>query len=237
MIYIQGAVFKPGVYQVEGRPDLMQMLVLAGGLQPNHGSTAYIIRRVKVPAGEIKAQEAAFKEEAKEQAQNPTAEAEKGDRPKLNDAEWLSRQYTLIKLNINGLFKGRFDQNMFLEPGDIVNIMPTDFFFVSGQVKAPGSFQLKDGTTLRQAIALAQSFTPTASPGKGIIFRENPETGQRLELPVDMDAVMKGKKDDVIIFPNDIIVVPASGFKTFAVPALQTATFSILTTLLLRVFY
>jgi hypothetical protein len=48
---------------------------------------------------------------------------------------------------------------------------------------------------------------------------------------------MSGKKDDMVIFPNDIVVVPTSGFKAVAIPALQTATFSVLTTKLLRVFY
>jgi polysaccharide export outer membrane protein len=241
MIYIQGAVGRPGVYQMEGRPNLLQLIVLAGGLSQNFGSTAFIIRRVKIPEAERRAAEASIREQnaqPQEAKADPSAtDPSDPDRPRLTDAEWLARQYTLIKLNINGLFKGRFDQNMFLEPGDVVTIPPTDLFFMTGQFKAPGSFPLKEGTSLRQAVALAQGFTPTASPGKSIIFRENPETGQRLELHVDLGEIMNGKKEDMLVYPNDVIVVPTSGFKTFAIPALQTATFSILTTLLLRVFF
>ncbi|MBX3279260.1 MAG: polysaccharide biosynthesis/export family protein [Acidobacteria bacterium] len=238
MIYIQGAVGRPGVYQMEGRPNLLQLIVLAGGLSQNFGSTAFIIRRVKIPDAERRAQEASLKEQnAQPQEAKTDASDADPDRPRLTDAEWLARQYTLIKLNINGLFKGRFDQNMFLEPGDVVTIPPTDLFFMTGQLKAPGSFPLKEGTSLRQAVALAQGFTPTASPGKSIIFRENPETGKRLELNVDLGEIMSGKKEDMLVYPNDVIVVPASGFKTFAIPAIQTATFSVLTTLLLRVFF
>lgn len=238
MIYIQGAVGRPGVYQMEGRPNLLQLIVLAGGLSQNFGSTAFIIRRVKIPDAERRAVEASLREQnAQPQEAKTDASDADPDRPRLTDAEWLARQYTLIKLNINGLFKGRFDQNMFLEPGDVVTIPPTDLFFMTGQFKAPGSFPLKEGTSLRQAVALAQGFTPTASPGKSIIFRENPETGQRLELHIDLGEIMNGKKEDMLVYPNDVIVVPASGFKTFAIPALQTATFSVLTTLLLRVFF
>lgn len=256
MIWIQGAVGRPGVYQMEGNPDLLQLIVLAGGLQQNYGSTAYIIRRVKLNDEERRAQEAVLKEEKKEESQQASQQAssqgstqgstqasshasgdQSSDEPRLKDSELLARQYTLIKLNINGLMKGNFEQNMFLKPGDIVTIPPTDMFFVTGQVKAPGSFQLKDGTSLRQAIALAQGFTPTASPGKGIIFRENPETGKRLELKVDLGAVMSGKQDDMLIYPNDVIVVPQSGLKAVAMPALNLATISVLSTLLLRVFY
>ena len=232
-IYIQGAVNKPGVYQIDGRPHMLQLLVMAGGLLPNYGSTAFIIRRVKVAEEDIKAHEASLK--AQTERQGDEQNGAPSDQPKLQDAEWLSKQYTLIKLNINGLFKGRFDQNMFLQPGDIVNIPATETFFVAGQVKAPGSFQLKEGTSLRQAIALAQGFTQTSSPGKGLIFRENPETGKRLEMQVDMGAVMAGKQEDMSIYPNDVIVVPPSGFKTWTLPLIQGAISSILPFLLIKV--
>jgi polysaccharide export outer membrane protein len=231
-IYIQGAVNKPGVYQIDGRPHMLQLLVMAGGLLPNYGSTAFIIRRVKVSEEDIKAHETSLK--AQNQQQGDEQNGAPSDQPKLQDAEWLSKQYTLIKLNINGLFKGRFDQNMFLQPGDIVNIPTTETFFVSGQVKAPGSFQLKEGTSLRQAIALAQGFTQTSSPGKGLIFRENPETGKRLELQVDMGAIMAGKQEDMIIYPNDVLVVPASGFRTWTVPMIQAALASVLQIALIK---
>jgi polysaccharide export outer membrane protein len=231
-IYIQGAVNKPGVYQIDGRPHMLQLLVMAGGLLPNYGSTAFIIRRVKVSEEDIKAHEASLK--AQNQRQGDEQNGAPSDQPKLQDAEWLSKQYTLIKLNINGLFKGRFDQNMFLQPGDIVNIPSTETFFVSGQVKAPGSFPLKEGTSLRMAIALAQGFTNTSSPGKGIIFRENPETGKRVDLQVDMGAVMAGKQEDMMIYPNDVLVVPGSGFKTWTVPLIQASLASVLQIALIK---
>ena len=237
-IYIQGAVYKPGVYQMDGRANLLQLLVMAGGLMPNHASSAFVIRRIKVDAEQVKAQEAALKVEnaqARElEKRGQKAGEEAADNPKLQDAEWLSKQYTLLKLNINGLFKGRFDQNMILEPGDIINIPLTEMFYVSGQVKAPGSFQLKDGTTVRQAVALAQGFTPTASPGKAMIFREHPETGKRMDVPVDLSEIQKGKAPDVVMYPNDVLVVPDSKFKVWTLPLIQIATTSVITALLLN---
>jgi protein involved in polysaccharide export with SLBB domain/O-antigen ligase len=258
-IYLQGAIARPGVYQIDGRPHLLQAIVQAGGLLPNHGTTAWIIRRVKVSDEDKKAHEAALSaanEKAREAemnkpkndekaAEQPAADkaagatapeadktGENSDDPKLIEAEWLSKQYTLVKLNINGLFKGNFEQNMFLRPGDIITVPSTDLYFVSGQVKAPGSFALKDGTTLRQALALSQGFTSTASPGKGIIFRENPETGKRTEIPVDMGKVMSGKSQDVDIYANDIVLIPNSSFKQVALPLINMAVYSVLTALL-----
>src|SRR5262245_28342338 len=45
--FIQGAVNRPGAYQIEGRPSLLTLITVAGGLTENHGSTAFIIREPK----------------------------------------------------------------------------------------------------------------------------------------------------------------------------------------------
>src|SRR5215471_1349337 len=49
--FIQGAVRSPGVFQIEGRPSLLTLITLAGGLAENHGSVSFIIRRVKQQPG------------------------------------------------------------------------------------------------------------------------------------------------------------------------------------------
>jgi protein involved in polysaccharide export with SLBB domain len=230
MIYLQGAVNRPGVYSAEGKPDLLQLIAIGGGLLPNHSSTAFVIRRNKLTVEDIKAREAELKQEAADVAADP-------DQPRLKDAQWLAKQYTMVRLKIAGLYKGNFDQNMYLEPNDIVTIPPTDLFFVSGAVKAPGSFQLKDGTTFRQAIALSQGMIPQANPGGTIIFRENPETGKRLELRVDAGKIMSGKEEDIPIYPNDVIIVPNSKWKTVVYPLANIMAYSIITTVMMQAFY
>jgi len=201
--FIQGAVSGSGVYQIEGRPTLLELITLAGGLAHNHGSTAFIIRRNRNAQVDAVALEKAG-EESPEQA-----------------AARAASMFTLVKANISGLLKGNFDQNMFLEPGDIVNIPQTDLFFVAGDVKAPGSFPLREGTTLRQAISLAQGVNITASAGRGIIFRENTINGQREEIPVDIGQVMNGRGADHPLRPNDIILVPNSRMKKLAAPLIN----------------
>ncbi|HSF23103.1 MAG TPA: polysaccharide biosynthesis/export family protein, partial [Blastocatellia bacterium] len=109
--FIQGAVRSPGVFQIEGKPSLLELITLAGGLAENHGSTAFIIHKLKQPgtsAGEQKDASAA----------TVTKVADTG--PESDD----SPRYELRSVNINGLLKGRFDQDTFIEPGDIVNIPP-----------------------------------------------------------------------------------------------------------------
>ena len=181
---------------------MLELLTLAGGLTDTHGANAYIIRRIKTP-------------EKKEAETDPgTTVAENNKNTEQGSESEDSPKYELQSTNINGLLKGRFDQDVLLEPGDIVNIPPSDLFFVAGEVNAPGSFALKDGTTLRQAISLAQGTNYKAALSRGIIFREN-ASGKREELRVDIGAVMSGKKEDIEIAANDIVMVPNSRTKSF----------------------
>jgi polysaccharide export outer membrane protein len=212
--FIQGAVRNPGVFQIEGRPSLLTLITLAGGLADNHSALSFIIRRVKEQPGAI----GQYKNEsdlkpgpASSGMQGPTA-GNPEETPTSSDEE--EPKYELLKVNINNLLRGNFGNNALLQPGDIVNIPPSDVFYVAGEVKAPGSFSLKEGTTLRQAISLAQGTNYNAATERAIIFRDDP-SGKRQEIPVDIGAVMKGKKDDIPIVANDIVIVPNSRMKTF----------------------
>ena len=183
--FVQGAVRLPGVYNIEGRPTLLELLSIAGGLDATHGSTAFIIHKTQ---------------------------------PGPNDAEAL---YDMKKADLNRLLRGGFSENVRIEPGDIIQIPPSDVFFVAGEVKAAGSFPLKEGMTLRQAISLAQNTNPTAAPSKAVIFRED-GSKEKKQVPVDITAVMRGRQPDVEIMANDIIVVPNSKAKSIYVPVLNS---------------
>lgn len=194
--FIQGSVRNPGVYQSEGKPSLLELITLASGLAENHGSTAFIIRRLKLPVPTPP-------QPINGAVPSPAPDAEDDGAPK----------YELKSVNVNSLLKGRFDQDMYLEPGDIVNIPPSDVFFVAGEINQPGSFPLKEGTTVRQAIALAQGMKFNAAASRGIIFREG-LNGKREELSIDIAAMMSGKKEDLVVQANDIIIVPNSRSKS-----------------------
>lgn len=221
--FIQGAVRSPGVYQIEGRPTLLELLTVAGGLANDHSSTAFVIRKIK-PSENT----ASENQEAAVADNEPTSQRPRYSLPtppttpvSENGKPNTMPQYTLYKTNLVGLLRGNFGQNFSLEPGDIVNIPQTEMFFVAGEVQAPGSFALKDGTSLRQAIALAQGTNFKAAANRTVIFRENQETGQRQEIQVDLSAVMSGKANDVSIQANDIVIVPNSKMKTIAAPMLS----------------
>ena len=203
--FIQGAVRRPGLYQVEGQPSLLKLITIAGGLSENYGSTAFIIREIK---------QAGAPEVSSLTPQVSNLKPEEPQAQTLDSGGEAKAKYELLKININGLLRGNFDQDIGIGPGDIVHIPPTDVFFVAGEVNAPGSFPLKEGTTLRQAISLAQGTTFQAAASRAIIFREDQSSGKRQEIAADVSAVMNGKKGDVTIAANDIIIIPNSRLKS-----------------------
>lgn len=209
--FIQGAVRNPGVYVVSGRPSLFRLMTIAGGLQESHGLIAYIFREVKPKAEKLEAGP----------SQNSGDDKFKGI---INEAKGTQEgtvvegepDYELITANIGGMLRGRLDNNVIVQPGDVVYVPPADVFYVAGEVRAPGQFQLRQGITLRQAISLAGGTLFKAKLDKGLIFRTDPATGNFTELPIDIGAVMSGKNEDVPIRGNDVIWVPNSPVKAFS---------------------
>jgi polysaccharide export outer membrane protein len=186
---IQGMVAKAGIYQVETRLSLFKLISLAGGLSDGHGTSAFVIREKK-------------RERAGEAPGTP---------PEKSEEE--SGDYSVIAVNIAGFLRGRLDGNIMLEPGDTVSIPKADVFYVAGEVNAPGSFQLSDGMTLRQALALSQGTTSNAKGGDSSIMRTD-TTGKLVEIKVDINAVLKNKVEDIPLQANDLIIVPNSRGKT-----------------------
>ncbi|MFN7624805.1 MAG: polysaccharide biosynthesis/export family protein, partial [Acidobacteriota bacterium] len=125
-------------------------------------------------------------------------------------------EYELLTANISGFYRGRFEQNLIIQPNDLVYIPPSEVFFVVGEVKSPGQFTLREGSSIRQAISLSQGLLFKAASDRAMIFRQDPATGKLSEIPVDIGAIMNGKKDDVLLAPNDVVMIPNSKMKAFA---------------------
>jgi polysaccharide export outer membrane protein len=217
--FIQGAVNNPGAYQIEGHPSLLTLITVAGGLTENHGSTAFIIREAYRPEMDVP-DKADPRGALDSQSESDVADSPSQTGGRDQEAEERER-YELIKVNINGLFRGEFDKNMHLDPRSVVNIPQADVFFVGGDVKAPGSFMFKEGATLRQAITLAQGMKSTAASDRAIIFREDPVTRKRQEIRVDAGKIMNGKQEDVTITANDIVIIPNSRGKAVSAAILS----------------
>ncbi|HOO77184.1 MAG TPA: polysaccharide biosynthesis/export family protein [bacterium] len=83
-------------------------------------------------------------------------------------------------------------------------------FFVLGEVKEPGSFELVGNMTVLKAISMAGGFTDYAKEGSIRILRTDTGSPERIE--VDIPRIQSGDVEDIEIRPGDVITVPQSFF-------------------------
>ncbi len=119
------------------------------------------------------------------------------------------RQET-ISVDMSGPVPAKRD--FLLQDGDSIIVPRGNTFFVFGEVKKPGDFQLEKETTILEAISVAGGFTDKAAPGRTKIIRTTPPGQQTID--VDMNEIIKrGRRDKSIpLKENDVIVVPESFF-------------------------
>lgn len=120
-----------------------------------------------------------------------------------------------IAVDLAAVMKGR-NEDVALLAGDVI-VVPSlgkPHFFAAGAANKPGVFEFREGMTLRQAVVLFEGTSSNAALSRTVIFRKNQATGKRNEIVVDLEAVMRGKREDVTIFADDIIFVPNQKMKT-----------------------
>lgn len=66
---------------------------------------------------------------------------------------------TVIRISLDDLKAGRFSQNLLLQDGDTIVVPSAERFYVAGHVRQPGSFVLRRGMTMQQAIVEAGGLT------------------------------------------------------------------------------
>jgi protein involved in polysaccharide export with SLBB domain len=117
-----------------------------------------------------------------------------------------------ISVDLAAVMRGR-DEDVALLAGDVIVIpsLNKPHFFVSGEASKPGAFEFTEGMTLRQAAVLFAGTTSNASLSRTIIFRKDQASGVRAGMPVDLEGVIQGKKEDLAIMADDIIVIPEFG--------------------------
>jgi polysaccharide export outer membrane protein len=84
-----------------------------------------------------------------------------------------------------------------------VSAMGSRRFFVMGNVRTPGMYELRPGQTLVQALAMAGGFTDFASRGHVKVIRAGASPTE-----YDYDAIVRGSIPDVVLERDDTIVVP-----------------------------
>jgi polysaccharide biosynthesis/export protein len=170
-VFVMGEVKNPGTYPVTKKNDLLFTLSLAGGFSPGAGNEVIIVR-----------------------PKNPTGEA-------LSLEEAKNRQEQIIRVSLKAALDGEASQNVPIYNGDSITVQKMATFFVLGEVKSPGKYNLEQGTTVLMGISLAGGLTPKSAENRTRIVRE--VGGRKEEIRVKLDDLVQ---------PGDTIMVPESFF-------------------------
>jgi polysaccharide export outer membrane protein len=195
-ISILGAVTTPGVHQLQGHKTLFEVISLAGGVRLDAGYSIKITRRIewgRIPLPDAK--------------DDPTG------------------RYSIASVNIKNIMDAENPaENIEIKPEDVISVPKGELIYVIGSVRKPGGFVLGENQHLSalQVLSLAEGLDHFADSRHARIMRPVPGTEARMEIPLDMKALLDGKTADVPLQANDLLFVPNSGKKAAAAQALTT---------------
>lgn len=138
---------------------------------------------------------------------------EKADKTKVKRIREKEGKKETVEINVNTITKGLYaGKEIMLEPQDVIIVEELGIISIVGQVEKPGRYDLKDGMTVIDAIAVAGGLTDIAAGDGTKVIRS--EGGKKLTIRVPITSIIKSgdKSQDVILRPDDTIVVPESFF-------------------------
>jgi polysaccharide export outer membrane protein len=113
------------------------------------------------------------------------------------------------------LINGNQNLNIPIQANDVINV-PVDKLinvYVFGEVKQPGVLQVKisNKITLLQAIAQAGGLSENATK-RGVTIKRRDKSGKEINLSVNLNDIIKGKKKDIPLQEGDVVIVKQSIF-------------------------
>ncbi len=114
--------------------------------------------------------------------------------------------YENIGVDIREIMGGKKD-DIPLNPDDVLIVVNRDGFTIQGEVGKPGKYPLKDNMTVLEAITEAEGITEDGQYGNVLIRRKRINGSGYDDIEVDIKGIMKGLKEDILLKPDDIIIV------------------------------
>ena len=114
-------------------------------------------------------------------------------------------------------------ENILIKPHDVISVPKADTIYVIGDVKKPGAYVLGEHRSLGslQILALAEGTEKTANTKDAKIMRVVAGSNDRSEIPVNLKAILAGKKPDISLNADDILFIPTSNVKAAGYRALE----------------
>lgn len=186
---VLGPVVRPGTHPVTQGMRVLDLLVAAGGLGPEAGRSATLLRPASGPAGDGAAGEAA-------QREIDLAGLLRGTDPEANPP--VEPGDVLVVTGGGG--------------APAVSEAPAARVRVVGEVATPGAYALGQAPTVLDAVLAAGGLTEYAAGNRARLVRGEGEA--RTEERIRLGDLLEGKGDgrNPELEPGDLIVVPESFF-------------------------
>lgn len=132
-----------------------------------------------------------------------------GEEDQAKPIEGTSIPLQIVK--IADLRSGKSEANPVIRPGDYVLVTEAEPVYLTGAVMSPTGVYLRDRLTLTSALAMVGGTRKEAKLTEVKIYRRKADgIGQDIQI-VDVAAIKKNQKPDVLLQPYDIIEVPEAG--------------------------
>ena len=181
-VFLMGMFRSPGIYPLQGKRTLVDMVSTVGGFQPNASRRMVITRRLEYGPLPL-----------------PNAVINKTTNTSRAEISMGS-----LKDNLNPA------EDIVLQPYDQIFVARAEMIYLGGEVSHQGGFELgeRDSLSILQAISLAGGLSREADQEKARILRPILDTNKRAEIPVNLKRILAGKNPDFPLMANDLLYVP-----------------------------
>lgn len=195
-VSVAGNVTTPGIVQLRGNRNLLEVISQAGGLRADAGDTVLVTRNLSEGAIPV---QGAFTDP--------------------------SGKYSVAHIDIRAVMNGKNPEgNIQIMPHDVITVNRARLVYVLGNVTKPGGYVMTENETMSvtQAVALAGGWDKTAALTQARILRASGGP-TREQIPLDVKKIMANKAPDLQLQPDDILYVPNSMGKAIGARSLEAA--------------
>lgn len=195
-VSVAGNVTRPGVVQLRGNRNLMEVIGQAGGLKADAGDSVLITRNLS-----------------------------EGPIPVSGAFTDPTGKYSLAHIDIRSVMDGKDPEaNIQIKSHDVITVPRARMIYVLGNVGRPGGYIMTENETmsLTRAVALAGGWNKTAALSSAQILRaDGGPTRER--IPANVKKIMENKAPDLQMRPDDILYIPNSMSKVMSARGLEAA--------------
>lgn len=204
-VFFVGQFLRPGIYALQGRHTLVEMMQSVGGLQPTAS------RRIKI-----------------------TRKNESGPIPLSSAVEDPGTRTSSVEIGLVSLTQNiNPAEDIVLQPYDVVSVDRAESVYLMGAFKAaPIQLGDRESISILQVLAESGLAEDEAQMNKAYILRPVLDTARRAKIPIDLTKVLSTEANDYPLLANDILVVPKKKDRSAMMNRLETMGLGLVSSLL-----